>query len=111
MSDLCATNIEYLQCVQVVKRDLVTATAAIAALTSFCMGLFANMPIALAPGMGLNAYFAYTVVGFHGSGKWILHQFAHEPPVSLLVLPHQECRLQSLGVVSRDVPIGKEHLT
>lgn len=26
------------------------------------------MPIALAPGMGLNAYFAYTVVGFHGSG-------------------------------------------
>jgi AGZA family xanthine/uracil permease-like MFS transporter len=32
------------------------------------MGLFANLPIALAPGMGLNAYFAYTVVGFHGSG-------------------------------------------
>jgi AGZA family xanthine/uracil permease-like MFS transporter len=32
------------------------------------MGLFANMPIGLAPGMGLNAYFAYTVVGFHGSG-------------------------------------------
>jgi AGZA family xanthine/uracil permease-like MFS transporter len=32
------------------------------------MGLFANMPIALAPGMGLNAYFAYTVVGFHGNG-------------------------------------------
>lgn len=42
--------------------------SAIAALTTFCMGLFANMPIGLAPGMGLNAYFAYTVVGFHGSG-------------------------------------------
>ncbi|KAH7350501.1 xanthine/uracil permease family protein-like protein [Pyrenochaeta sp. MPI-SDFR-AT-0127] len=68
MEDLCLTNQEYMLCVQVVKRDLVTATAAIAALTSFCMGLFANMPIALAPGMGLNAYFAYTVVGFHGSG-------------------------------------------
>lgn len=26
------------------------------------------MPVALAPGMGLNAYFAYQVVGFHGSG-------------------------------------------
>jgi AGZA family xanthine/uracil permease-like MFS transporter len=60
----------YLQCVEEVKRDLVTATAAIAALTSFCMGLFANLPIALAPGMGLNAYFAYTVVGFHGNGKF-----------------------------------------
>ena len=32
------------------------------------MGLFANMPVGLAPGMGLNAYFAYTVVGFHGTG-------------------------------------------
>lgn len=32
------------------------------------MGLFANMPIGLAPGMGLNAYFAYTVVGYHGTG-------------------------------------------
>jgi AGZA family xanthine/uracil permease-like MFS transporter len=32
------------------------------------MGLFANMPIALAPGMGLNAYFAYQVVGIHGQG-------------------------------------------
>lgn len=63
MADLCDTNPEYMLCVQEVNRDLVTATAAIAALTSFCMGLFANMPIALAPGMGLNAYFAFTVVG------------------------------------------------
>lgn len=67
-TDLCVTNDEYLLCKAEVRRDLVTATAAIAALTSFMMGLCANMPIALAPGMGLNAYFAYTVVGFHGSG-------------------------------------------
>lgn len=67
-TDFCATDPDYALCVQLIKRDLVTATAAIAALTSFCMGLFANLPIALAPGMGLNAYFAYTVVGFHGSG-------------------------------------------
>jgi AGZA family xanthine/uracil permease-like MFS transporter len=68
--DNCITDspLVYLQCVEGVKRDLVTATAAIAALSSFCMGLFANLPIALAPGMGLNAYFAYTVVGFHGNG-------------------------------------------
>jgi len=68
MSDLCSTNTEYLQCVQEIRRDLVTATAAISALTTFAMGILANMPIACAPGMGLNAYFAYTVVGFHGSG-------------------------------------------
>ena len=29
---------------------------------TFVMGLFANVPYALAPGMGLNAFFAYTVV-------------------------------------------------
>lgn len=68
MDDFCDTNSEYLLCVQEIKRDIVTATAAIAALSTFCMGLFANLPIALAPGMGLNAYFAYTVVGRHGNG-------------------------------------------
>ncbi|KAF7160794.1 hypothetical protein CNMCM5623_006388 [Aspergillus felis] len=67
-ADLCNSNTEYLMCVQEIKRDLVTATAAIAALSTFCMGLFSNLPVALAPGMGLNAYFAYTVVGYHGSG-------------------------------------------
>ncbi|GJM88283.1 hypothetical protein PR202_ga04328 [Eleusine coracana subsp. coracana] len=36
------------------------------------MGAFANLPTSpsrMAPGMGTNAYFAYTVVGFHGSGQ------------------------------------------
>jgi AGZA family xanthine/uracil permease-like MFS transporter len=66
--DFCATNTEYMLCVQEINRDLVTATAAISALATFCMGLFANMPLGLAPGMGLNAYFAYTVVGYHGNG-------------------------------------------
>jgi adenine/guanine/hypoxanthine permease len=38
------------------------ATAAAAAIGCLLMGLLANYPFALAPGMGLNAYFAYTVV-------------------------------------------------
>lgn len=58
----------YDACKDEIKRDMVTATAAIAALSSFSMGIFANMPIALAPGMGLNAYFTYQVVGVNGSG-------------------------------------------
>ncbi|TVY17300.1 putative xanthine/uracil permease [Lachnellula arida] len=64
----CATDVDYNLCLEVIHRDFITGTAAIAALASFSMGLFANMPIALAPGMGLNAYFTYTVVGFHGTG-------------------------------------------
>ncbi|MRH44899.1 NCS2 family permease [Aquibacillus halophilus] len=39
-----------------------TATALAAAVGSLIMGLVAKYPIALAPGMGLNAFFAYTVV-------------------------------------------------
>jgi AGZA family xanthine/uracil permease-like MFS transporter len=38
------------------------ATCLAAGVASVLMGLFANYPLALAPGMGLNAYFAYTVV-------------------------------------------------
>ncbi|KAG8417313.1 hypothetical protein J3459_012407 [Metarhizium acridum] len=64
----CDKDADYMLCTQDIKRDIVTATAAISALSCFCMGLFANLPVALAPGMGLNAYFAYTVVGYHGTG-------------------------------------------
>lgn len=38
------------------------ATAVAAAIGTLLMGVVANYPIALAPGMGLNAYFTYTVV-------------------------------------------------
>lgn len=42
------------------------ATALAACLGCFFMAFFANYPFALAPGMGLNAYFAYTVVLQYG---------------------------------------------
>jgi AGZA family xanthine/uracil permease-like MFS transporter len=42
------------------------ATCLAAALGSAIMGLYANWPIAMAPGMGLNAFFAFTVVGALG---------------------------------------------
>lgn len=55
-ADLCVADPVYLACATEVKRDLVTTTAAIAALASFLMGLFANLPVGMAPGLGLNAY-------------------------------------------------------
>ncbi len=39
-----------------------TATALASFVACLCMALFANLPFALSAGMGLNAYFAYTVV-------------------------------------------------
>jgi AGZA family xanthine/uracil permease-like MFS transporter len=43
--------------------SVAAATCFAAAFASILMGLVANTPLALAPGMGLNAYFAFTVVG------------------------------------------------
>ncbi len=48
------------------KDAVFVATCLIAALGTAIMALYANYPIALAPGMGLNAYFAYVVVGAMG---------------------------------------------
>ena len=45
---------------------VLVATCLAAAFGSLVMGLYANFPIALAPGMGLNAYFAAVVVGTMG---------------------------------------------
>ncbi|MEM7370040.1 MAG: NCS2 family permease [Bacteroidota bacterium] len=44
------------------KSALVVTTCLIAAISSVMMGLIGKVPIALAPGMGLNAFFAYTLV-------------------------------------------------
>jgi len=41
-------------------------TCIAAAIACFAMGLYANWPVGLAPGMGLNAFFTYTVVGEMG---------------------------------------------
>ncbi|HCV76379.1 NCS2 family permease [Pseudomonas oryzihabitans] len=51
------------------KGAVFVATCLAAAIGSAIMGLIANYPIALAPGMGLNAFFTYTVV-LHMGHTW-----------------------------------------
>ena len=46
--------------------DVAVATALASAIATLVMGLAANYPFALAPGMGLNAYFTFGVVGAMG---------------------------------------------
>ena len=48
------------------KQVVFVTTCLIAGLGTIAMGLFSNLPIALAPAMGLNAFFAYVVVGKFG---------------------------------------------
>lgn len=45
---------------------LITATALAAAIGTLVMALYAKLPIGVAPGMGLNAFFAYTIVAGMG---------------------------------------------
>ncbi|XP_020596066.1 adenine/guanine permease AZG2 [Phalaenopsis equestris] len=61
-------NPGYDRCLAETKGDLVVATAAAAAIGSLVMGVVANLPFALATGMGANAFFTYNMVGFHGTG-------------------------------------------
>ena len=55
-------NPEILSAAGMDRHAVFVATCLAAAIGSLIMGLYANYPIALAPGMGLNAYFAYSVV-------------------------------------------------
>ncbi|MGG1311652.1 NCS2 family permease [Cohnella laeviribosi] len=52
------------------------ATALAAGIFTIAMGLFVNFPVALAPGMGLNAYFATTVVASQATGHPITPSMA-----------------------------------
>ncbi|KAL3753434.1 hypothetical protein ACJRO7_000779 [Eucalyptus globulus] len=62
-------NPGYNQCLRRTQKDLIVATIVSSLIGCLLMGTLANLPLGLAPGMGTHAYFAYTVVGFHGSGK------------------------------------------
>ena len=62
MAYLLAVNPSILGATGMDTGAIFTATALASAIGSFCMALFANLPFVLSAGMGLNAYFAYTVV-------------------------------------------------
>ncbi len=61
MAYILAVNPNILGSVGMDKGAIFTTTAIVAVLATLVMALYAKMPFALAPGMGLNAFFAYTV--------------------------------------------------
>ncbi len=63
MAYILAVNPAILSIAGIDKGALITATALAAAFTTAAMALMTNYPIALAPGMGLNAFFAFTMCG------------------------------------------------
>lgn len=62
MSYIVVLNPQILSATGLSQPSLVTATVLAAALGSILMGAFARLPYALAPGMGINAFFTYELV-------------------------------------------------
>jgi AGZA family xanthine/uracil permease-like MFS transporter len=65
MAYIIAVNPNLLSATGMPKGPLVTSTCLAAGITTIMMGLYANLPYALASGMGLNAFFAFTVCGIN----------------------------------------------
>jgi AGZA family xanthine/uracil permease-like MFS transporter len=66
MAYILAVNPLILSTTGMDKGALITATAVASAVMTVVMALVTNYPIALAPGMGLNAFFAFTICGAKG---------------------------------------------
>ncbi len=66
MAYILAVNPGYMEAAGISKAAAFSATAISAGIATLCMAFFANYPVALASGMGLNAFFAYTVCGAMG---------------------------------------------
>lgn len=61
MAYILAVNPAILAAAGMPQPALITVTAITAAVSTLIMGLMTNYPLALAPGMGINAYFAFTI--------------------------------------------------
>ncbi|MBR5518015.1 MAG: NCS2 family permease [Clostridia bacterium] len=66
MAYILAVNPNYMSIAGIPIGAAFSATAISAAIATLCMAFFANYPVALASGMGLNAFFAFTVCGTMG---------------------------------------------
>jgi AGZA family xanthine/uracil permease-like MFS transporter len=77
------------------------ATCLAAGFGSILMGLIANYPIALAPGMGLNAYFTFTVVQGHGRAVGDALGCVFLSGVAFLVLTVAGIRQLIVGAIPR----------
>lgn len=75
MAYILAVNPAILSASGMDAQAVLIATALASFVGTLCMALLANYPFALAPGLGLNAYFAYTVCGAMGY-SWQLALFA-----------------------------------
>ena len=88
------------------KDAAIASTIWIAAIASLAMGAFANYPVALAPGMGLNAFFAYYVCGVLGLHWTVALGAVFFSGVLFLILTVGGIRQAIINAVPRDLKLA-----
>ncbi len=88
------------------KDAAIASTIWIATLASMAMGVFANYPVALAPGMGLNAFFAYYVCGVLGLHWTVALGAVFFSGVLFLILTVGGIRQAIINAVPRDLKLA-----
>ncbi|MBI2963319.1 MAG: NCS2 family permease [Deltaproteobacteria bacterium] len=93
MAYIVVVNPVFLAAAGIPREDAVLATIAASAFATALMGLGANLPVALAPGMGMNAFFTYTIC--------LQHQVPWRTALGLLVLVSLAFLALTVGRVRR----------
>ncbi len=88
------------------KQVVFVTTCLIAAFGTIAMGLFSNLPIALAPAMGLNAFFAYVVVSKLGYSWQVGMGAIFWGSVGLLVLTLFQIRYWLMASIPLSLRVG-----
>ncbi len=89
--------------------DALFATAVAAFIACVVMGLWANLPFALAPGMGLNAYFTFTVVLYGFGVSWqvaLAAVFVEGILFMILSLPQVGARSAMINAIPTELKIA-----
>nr|WP_315543885.1 NCS2 family permease [uncultured Aggregatibacter sp.] len=88
------------------KQVVFVTTCLIAGFGTIAMGLFSNLPIALAPAMGLNAFFAYVVVGKLGYSWQVSMGSIFWGSVGLLLLTLFQIRYWLMASIPLSLRVG-----
>lgn len=85
---------------------LLTATVLVCFFSSVAMGLYANNPILVAPGMGINAFFTYTAVIGMGMSWQTALGTVFWSGIIIMLLSFSNIRVHILGAIPHSVRMG-----
>ena len=109
MAYILAVNPSILSASGMDAQAILIATALASFIGTLAMALLANYPFALAPGMGLNAYFAYTVCGAMGYSWQIALMAVFVEGLIFIVLSLTNVRDAIFNAIPKQMKIEENH--